>query len=69
MAGLDPFDGALTPLFHPRTQEWDTHFAPRGPLVIGQSAIGRATTQVLRMNDRVRVELRARIDALGEPGA
>lgn len=58
LAGLDPLDGMLTPLFNPRTQAWDDHFAVRGPLVIGLTAVGRATVRVLNMNDRVRVELR-----------
>lgn len=63
LAGLDPFDGALTPLFNPRQQRWEDHFAPRGPLVMGRTAIGRATVRVLNMNDRLRVELRATLPA------
>jgi hypothetical protein len=58
LAGLDPFDGTLTPLFNPRVQWWDDHFAHRGPLVMGQTAVGRTTVRVLNMNDRHRVELR-----------
>jgi hypothetical protein len=68
LTGLDPFDGALTRLFNPRTQRWDDHFAVRGPLVIGQTAVGRATVRVLNMNDRVRVELRAAVAAAHPPG-
>ena len=41
LAGLDPLDDALTPLFHPRRQRWEDHFAVRGPLVMGQTAVGR----------------------------
>jgi hypothetical protein len=59
LAGLDPVDGALTPLFNPRTQRWDEHFAHRGPLIMGRTAVGRTTVRVLKMNDRMRVELRA----------
>lgn len=59
LAGLDPHTGSLTPLFHPRLQRWDEHFAHRGPLIMGQTAAGRATVGVLTMNDRLRVELRA----------
>jgi hypothetical protein len=59
LAGLDPFDNALTPLFHPRRQRWEEHFAVRGPLVKGRTAVGRTTVRVLNMNDRLRVELRA----------
>lgn len=59
LAGLDPLDDALTPLFHPRRQRWADHFAHRGPLIIGQTPTGRATVRVLNMNDWMRVELRA----------
>ena len=67
IAGLDPLDGALTQLFHPRRQLWDEHFANRGALVMGQTAVGRATVDVLSMNDRLRVEHRATLlrDRLG----
>jgi len=66
LAGLDPFDDRLTPLFNPRTQVWDEHFALRGPLVMGQTAVGRTTVRVLNMNARPRVELRAAIDAAAD---
>ena len=48
LAGLDPFDDTLTPLFNPRTQRWEDHFARRGPLIMGQSAVGRTTFSVVR---------------------
>jgi hypothetical protein len=51
----------LTPLFNPRTQRWEDHFALRGPLIMGQTAVGRTTVRVLNMNDRLRVELRAAV--------
>ena len=63
IAGLDPLDNSLTPLFNPRTQAWDDHFARRGLLIMGQTAAGRATVRVLSMNDRLRVELRAAVQA------
>lgn len=63
LASLDPFDDALTPLFNPRTQRWEDHFARRGPLIMGQTAVGRATVRVLNMNDRWRVLARAALDA------
>jgi hypothetical protein len=58
LAGLDPLDERLTLLFNPRIQSWDDHFALRGPLIVGRTAVGRTTARVLNMNDRVRVELR-----------
>lgn len=59
LAGLDPLTDSLAPLFHPRHQRWDEHFAHRGPLIMGQTAVGRATVRVLNMNDRLRVAHRA----------
>jgi hypothetical protein len=61
LAGLEPLSGVMTPLFNPRTQRWEDHFAARGALIMGQTAVGRATVRVLAMNDRVRLELRATI--------
>ena len=63
LAGHDPLDGSLTPLFDPRRQHWQDHFAHRGPLILGQTAVGRATVLVLNFNDRIRVELRASVRA------
>jgi hypothetical protein len=54
-------------LFHPRRDAWPEHFAWRGTLIVGQTAIGRATVQLLAMNDWQRVELRDNLQALGEP--
>ena len=59
LAGLDPLDGRMVRLFHPRRDEWTEHFADRGPIIVGMTAIGRATVRVLAMNDRVRAELRS----------
>lgn len=66
LAGLDPFDSALTRLFNPREQLWDDHIAFRGPLVMGLTAVGRTTVRVLNMNDRIRVELRATPQSAGQ---
>jgi 5-methylcytosine-specific restriction endonuclease McrA len=59
LAGLDPIDDSLTPLFNPRAQRWEDHFAHRGPVIMGQSAVGRTTVRVLHMNDELRVRHRA----------
>lgn len=49
---VDPQSGALTPLFNPRTQLWREHFvwSSSGEQIIGQTAIGRATVEALRLN-------------------
>jgi hypothetical protein len=50
IAGLDPATGQLTPLFHPRTEQWLDHFEWRGPVLVGRTAIGRTTIATLALN-------------------
>jgi hypothetical protein len=45
----------LTRLFNPRQDRWSDHFAWRGPILLGLTAIGRATVEVLEINLRHRV--------------
>ncbi len=51
IAGLDPYTGELTRLFHPRNDDWNLHFRWNGPEIVPLSAIGRVTVRVLFMND------------------
>jgi hypothetical protein len=48
----------LVPLFNPRTDIWPDHFEWNGPTIVGKTAIGRATIDVLNINDTLRVEHR-----------
>ena len=50
---LDPQTGETVPLFKPCTQEWHKHFAWSGDglHIIGRAAIGRATVEVLHLNN------------------
>jgi hypothetical protein len=66
LSGRDPATGAVERLFDPRRQEWAEHFGLRGPVVVGLTAVGRATVEVLDMNERRRVQLRAELQARGE---
>ncbi len=66
IAALDPHGGQLVPLFHPRRDLWVEHFAWQGTAVIGKSAIGRATVQLLAMNEWQRIEQRDNLQSLGE---
>lgn len=70
-AGYDPRTGALVPLFHPRRDRWHRHFTWDGPRLVGKTRVGRATIDVLRINDPERVEHRRLLIALGvfPPGA
>jgi hypothetical protein len=51
LAAIDPADGQPTFLFNPRTQNWNDHFKLDGALVVGLTPSGRATVELLRMND------------------
>lgn len=49
----DPLTGASVPIFRPRIQMWGEHFTwNRDRLkIMGMSACGRATVEILRLND------------------
>lgn len=65
-AGYDPITDTLQRLFNPRADEWDDHFEWDGALLIGLSAIGRTTIEVLRINHPDQVRHRAMLLKLGE---
>jgi hypothetical protein len=57
---LDPVSGESTPLYHPLLQSWNDHFvwSNDGAIVIGLTAIARATVSLLHMNRPVLVQMR-----------
>ncbi|MCI0462674.1 MAG: HNH endonuclease [Gemmataceae bacterium] len=65
IAGIDPDTGTLTRLFHPRQDNWDEHFAWIGPELVGLTAIGRTTIDVLSINLPERAEHRRLLLAAG----
>ena len=50
IAGLDPLNRKLTRLYHPRQHQWKHHFRYDGGKLLGKTAIGRTTVEVLRIN-------------------
>jgi HNH endonuclease len=58
IAGIDPDTRAVTPLFHPRRDDWQEHFAWHVPELVGRTPIGRATVAVLAINLPRRIALR-----------
>jgi hypothetical protein len=50
VAGYDFETDRLVALFNPRLDGWDDHFSWQGPELIGKTAVGRATIDVLRIN-------------------
>lgn len=59
LTGIDPRTGAVTELFHPRLFQWEDHFAWEGIHIMGKTAIGRTTVQVLNMNSDEQLDFRA----------
>ncbi len=57
VTGHDTENGDAVPLFHPRTQVWEEHFAvdPGTLHVVGLTPTARATVERLRMNRELAV--------------
>ena len=66
IASVDPETGAVVPLYHPRHDAWDDHFAFHGGTIVGLTPTGRSTVRLLNMHARRRVDLRR--EWLGEAG-
>ena len=58
LTGIDPDTDEITPLFHPRKDNWDEHFGWNGTRIEGSTAVGRATIRVLDLNGDDRLDLR-----------
>ena len=61
LTGIDPETELIIPLFNPRTQRWNEHFAQQGTEIVGLTPTGRTTVRVLAMNSDVQRELRAEL--------
>lgn len=64
----DPIDGADTPLYHPRLQRWQDHFAWSEDFieVVGITPTGRATVVALQLNRAGVVSLRRLLRQVGK---
>ena len=58
ISGRDERTGAIVRLFHPRSDVWTEHFQWAGPVLIALTDVGRATIDVLRINDPDALEFR-----------
>jgi hypothetical protein len=67
MDGIDPATGEHAVLYHPRQHAWAEHFvwSPDYTLLLGITAIGRATVEKLQLNRAGLVNLRAILAPLG----
>ncbi|MBS1796905.1 MAG: HNH endonuclease [Acidobacteria bacterium] len=67
-SALDPVSGRKTPLYNPRQDAWEKHFTwnPVFSEIIGLTAKGRATVELLRLNRPEIVNLRRLLRLYGE---
>lgn len=56
---VDPQTGRLTPLYHPRKQQWSDHFRWEGFRVTGTTTTGRASVDALKLNRVVMLAIRS----------
>ena len=63
----DPLTGEVVRLYHPRQHDWNEHFRwhETGTMIVGLTAIGRATIVGLNMNDAIIVATRRRWVGIG----
>jgi len=55
---VDPGTSNQVPLFHPRVDNWNTHFRWDGYHVVGNTPIGRATVAAVDLNHPRRLMIR-----------
>jgi hypothetical protein len=67
IVAIDPLTQKLCSLFHPLLDKWDDHFQWINDFthLLGKTATGRATIELLRMNRPILVELRSYWKELG----
>lgn len=58
LGGIDPISQNYAPLFNPRHDAWDEHFHFSGVQIVGDSARGRVTVQVLALNHTIQLLVR-----------
>jgi HNH endonuclease len=61
LTGIDPDTDQLIPLFNPRRDSHEEHFAFDGIFIRGLTPAGRATVELLAMNAPGQLEVRAQI--------
>ena len=61
LGSIDPETMVLTPFFNPRTEIWADHFKFDNGLIVGLTAEGRVTVDILQFNLQERVAERQRL--------
>lgn len=65
LTGIDPDTNQVTPLFHPRQDKWEDHFALIDGRIAGRTPTGRTTAWLLTMNVGDNLRIRQRLVRLG----
>jgi hypothetical protein len=65
LSGFDSVTEKITPLFNPRCDAWPAHFRWSGATLVGRTAVGRVTVDVLSINLPRRVAARAALMRAG----
>lgn len=66
LTGMDPATDEIVELFNPRRDQWKDHFRRSGARIEGTTGKGRATVNLLVMNDARRLDLRRELLARGD---
>jgi hypothetical protein len=66
LSSVDPVTGQMVWLFNPREDTWEAHLAFQGAIIVGRTPEGRATVELLKMNEPKRVRMRATLIARGQ---
>lgn len=68
VSALDPVTGHITTLYNPRQHQWGDHFLWNNDftLIIGKTAVGRATVAKLQLNRQSVVNLREVLAEIGK---
>jgi len=58
LASVDQETGKIAPLYHPRRERWTDHFQLSNAEIVPSTPTGRVTVQLLKLNDKSRIEER-----------
>lgn len=66
LVSIDPVSKAHVPVYHPRKDDWESHFAVENGRIVGLTPTGRATARLLNMNAPRLIRLRQELYEQGE---
>ncbi len=66
ISSVDPATGEVVQLFNPRRDTWSVHFCLQGVRIVGQTPVGRATTELLQFNSPSRIRVREELRKAGQ---